>query len=239
MPNKMRKKGWRAAVITICILISGLILSCTFSSVKELFDGQEDPTSTNTPDLDLTASAEAEAIIQHNQQETAKAEFKMTEEALAKSEQTQTAVAGQRETAASKATLTEQAKRDIEATEKAQATDTPTSTPMPTQTNTLPPPPTLAPITNTPAPPVGGMIVRGPGEKSAGDHGVTVKNKTGENVTILMYGDKFDYTFYVPDGNHKIFLRPGHYSFTIYACGGTTTGSGVFNSNWYWEFKCK
>jgi hypothetical protein len=109
-------------------------------------------------------------------------------------------------------------------------------TPTVTRTNTPPP----APVhTNTAAPPETSMIVRGPGEKSPGDHGVTVKNKTGANVTIYMYGDPYDYTFYIPDGNHKIYLRPGNYSFTIFACGGQSSGSGVFNSNWYWEFKCK
>jgi hypothetical protein len=240
MLKKIDIKRGKQGFDFIIILIAVTLLSCTFFSTGlDLFQGQEDVAKTDTPDYALTASSDAEAAIQHQQQETEQTASKMTENAMVQERQTQTAVAGLRDTASSKATLTEQARMDAEATQKAQSTDTQTPTPEPTQTNTLPPQPTLEPITSTPAPPSSGTIVRGPGEKSAGDHGVTVRNKTGENVTILMYGDMFNYTFYVPDGNHKIFLRPGHYSFTIYACGGTTTGSGVFNSNWYWEFKCK
>ncbi len=125
---------------------------------------------------------------------------------------------------------------------------TPTYTPSstPSQTPSFTPKPTSTPTrlsTNTPETPSTNSgdpstIIRGPGEKSPGDHGVTVKNKTYGQVTIYMYGDKFNYIFYIPAGNNKIFLRPGYYSFTIYACGGTTSGSGVFNTNWYWEFSC-
>ena len=224
------------------ILIAFVLLGCTILSAgQELLQGEEEATHTSTPIEALTATAKAEENIRDLEAQEAEASSRMTEEALAQEALTQTAVEGLRQTASSKATLTEQARRDAVATQIAGATDTPTSTPEPTHTNTSPPQPTPKPVTNTPGanPPSSGMIVRSPGEKSAGDHGVTVQNKTGENVTILMYGDMFNYTFYVPDGNHKIFLRPGNYSFTIYACGGTTTGSGVFNSNWRWEFKCK
>ncbi len=123
-------------------------------------------------------------------------------------------------------------------------TPTKTLTPIPTKTPTNTPTRTPQPSTNTPesAPSTNSgdpsTIIRGPGEKSPGDHGVTVKNKTNEQVTINMYGEKLNYIFYIPAGNNKIFLRPGYYSFTIYACGGTTSGSGVFNTNWYWEFSC-
>jgi len=117
-------------------------------------------------------------------------------------------------------------------------TPTPTNTPTNTPTRTSQPStntPEIAPSTNSGDP---STIIRGPGEKSPGDHVVTVKNKTYGQVTIYMYGEKFNYIFYIPAGNNKIFLRPGYYSFTIYACGGTTSGSGVFNTNWYWEFSC-
>jgi hypothetical protein len=169
---------------------------------------------------------------------------KKTEEAVATStaqakiDNTATAAAFAQETQIA-ATETEQARQDATATELAKATSTPTDTPVPTQTMTQTPWPTLA-HTNTPAPkpPSSDMIVRNPGEKSAGDHGVQIKNKTGATVTIIMYGDPFNYTFYVPEGNHKIFLRPGFYSFTFFSCGGSNSGSGVFNSNWVWTFFC-
>jgi cytoskeletal protein RodZ len=230
-------------LISFILLSTLVLLACNLT--KRL-------SGTPTPDLRTPDALTAEAEQAESAKKTADA--KNTQDAAATAEfqanldGTVTAAASTIE--AANATVTSAA-MTMEAVQEAAAatqtalavpTGTPTDTPPPTatKTNTLPP----APLhTNTPsgasAPPASGMIVRGPGEKSPGDHGVQVKNKTGANVTIYMYGDPYDYTFYIPDGNHKIYLRPGSYSFTIFACGGQSTGSGVFNSNWVWTFQCK
>lgn len=221
------------------ILITALVLlACNFSSIG----------STPTPDLRTPDALTAEANTQEAESAQSTADTAATAEAQAKLDGTLTAAASTIEAAnatVTSAAMTMQAVQEAaDATQTALAipTDTPSDTPPPTATRTNTPPP--APLyTNTPsgaaAPPASGMIVRAPGEKSPGDHGVSVKNKTGANVTIYMYGDPYDYTFYIPDGNHKIYLRPGSYSFTIFACGGQSSGSGVFNSNWVWTFQCK
>jgi hypothetical protein len=228
------------------IKFSGLIISALFVGACFLTTPEATPTPDLRTPMALTEqaaektqeakSAESTASAKEAEEAaaTSAAQANMDNTATAASEATSEAFTQETEMAAKE---TEQAVLDAEATANA----IPTDTPIPTQTKTRTPlPPPL--YTNTPAaavPPASGMIVRGPGEKSAGDHGVSVKNKTGSNVTIYMYGDPFDYTFYVPDGNHKIYVRPGNYSFTIFACGGQSTGSGVFNSNWVWTFSCK
>jgi len=84
------------------------------------------------------------------------------------------------------------------------------------------------------------FIVRGPEEKRPGDHRIEVRNETEGPVTLHMYGEMFNYTFNIPDGFHRIFVRPGSYTFYYYSCGvGPESGSGVFNSNWKWRFWCE
>lgn len=198
----------------------------------------------NTPDPDFrTKTAAVEMAAKTAQvKETATAQFQEMEDAIgsatAQSIATQTALAVKFETAQMEITKTALAERIASATARARPTDTPTLTGTPTQTKTPLPQATSATLAPEVSQPSSDMIVRAPGEKSPGDHGVEVKNKTGDTVTIVMYGDPFNYTFYVPDGNYRIFLRPGFYSFTYYSCGGVNHGSGVFNSNWYWEFWC-
>lgn len=80
-------------------------------------------------------------------------------------------------------------------------------------------------------------IVRGPGEKSPGDHGVQIRNETGSDATIYLYGD-YNYTFYVPDGIHTIFLRPGQYAYTHFYCGKSSSGSSTINTRWFLTLTC-
>lgn len=143
-----------------------------------------------------------------------------------------TATAISQATANVHASATSKAERT--ATALARATKTPTITRTPTNTTTRTPRPTSAPTADT------SMLVRGPGEKSPGDHPVEVRNETNGNVTIYMYGDLFNYTFYIPAGFQTIYVRPGNYSFTFYSCGDPDPerGGGTFNSNWRWRFWC-
>lgn len=237
-----RAIGWIAAGLLI-LWTSVLGVSCDSQAKKSEMPVDSGPIE-NTLDPDFaTKTAEAEMAAKTAQvKETATAQFRETADAIGSATAqfiaTQTALAVKFETAEMKITKTALANRIASATARARPTDTPTFTVTPTQTNT----PLLLPTSATVEPevsqPSSDMIVRAPGEKSPGDHSVEVKNKTGDNVTIVMYGDLFNYTFYVPDGNYKIFLRPGFYTFTYYSCGGVSYGSGVFNSNWYWEFWC-
>jgi hypothetical protein len=186
-------------------------------------------------DHDATAAAEEMKALEEQKAQTETAVIEMTQAVIAsitaEYEATQADLAGRRATAAVKATTTEQARLDAAATEQAKATSTPTSTPLPTRTNT--------PAAGAAAPPTTGRIVRNPGEQAPGDHYVNVHNKTGGNVTIIMDSEDFKYQFNVPAGNYKIYLRPGFYFYTIYLCGGQTSGSHQFNANWTWTLSCK
>ena len=111
------------------------------------------------------------------------------------------------------------------ATNTATATDANTATP--TETDTPEAPPTAAPP----------EFITG-NVQQPGDHAVRIDNDTGAAVTIYMYGDQ-NYNFSVSPGKgQKIYVRPGFYTFTYFSCGGSSSGSGVFNSNWYWSFWC-
>ena len=225
---------WTAAVSVSCDASAG---------VQQAPSDVEIEAEPPTPDLEATSAAEEIAAGTAQAEQTATAQVQGTVDAIASAtaqvQATQTALAVKLVTAQVKATQTALAIRIETATARAKVTNTPTPTSTPTQTNTPPPLPTSA-YTNTPVAnePSSDMIVRSPGEKSPGDHGVSIQNKTGATVTIIMYGDPFNYTFYIPDGNYKIFLRPGFYTFTYYSCGGVNSGSGTFNSNWVWEFWC-
>jgi len=216
-------------LVTSMMMLLLLITGCSFPSREPT---PVPPTATEiytaTPSIDHGATATAYEIKAFEEQkaQTAAAELKMTEDSIASATAEEEAAIAERATSEAEAAATEQARQDATATELAKATNTPTNTPIPLRTNTPPPPPTTD------------MIVRGPGEKAAGDHPILIKNKTGANATIIMYGDKFNYTFYVPDGNHKIYLRPGYYSYTLLLCGGRSSGSHQFNANWTWELKC-
>jgi TolB protein len=99
--------------------------------------------------------------------------------------------------------------------------------PTPTPTLTATPTPTSSP---TAAPTLGitpDAIVRRPYEKSPGNYAAKVHNDTGAEITIYFYGNE-NYIFYIPPGRHKIYMTfDSKYSYTIFACGGTTYGSGL------------
>jgi len=225
-------------------ILWGMMIAIIVAAVLFLATGQrqegitivETVVITWTPDRAATASepagqtvtAELQATANPLATATARAAFTVT----AKSQATANAIASKTAKAAKTATAR------AAATKTPTMTHTPTKTPTRTPTNTVvwTPLPTSAPAANTDS----SMIVRNPGEKSPGDHPVEVRNETGSTVTIYLYGDMFNYTFYVPAGVQTIYVRPGNYSFTFYSCGDSNPGrgSGTFNSNWYWWFRC-
>ncbi len=214
-----------AALVLILLLISG----CNYP-----FPESNKDDSKETQSIDLTqergqtrtAQAEKTAQIEEAQQATS-----LFASAIVQAEMTITA---------SNATATEQAIRDAAATSRVQTTDTPEAPPKLTPTDTEASQPTTPQITYTTIPdtPQSKMIVRNPGDKSTGDHNVTVRNKTGSTVTVVMYGKTFNYTFFIPDGQQIIYLKPGYYTFNYKACGKDFKGSRIFNSNVTWELKC-
>ena len=223
------------------LLVTVLVFLLIITGCKQISDTleavSEDPpaadTNTPTATVDLEATAEAEKALEEQKAQTVEAEVKMTVDAIASAtaeeEAAQAELANQKATEEAEAAATEQAKLDATATELAKPTNTPTNTPLPPPTNT---PAAAAP------PAASDRIVRAPGEKAAGDHPVNIKNKTGANVTLYMDGDPFKYQFNVPDGNHKIYLRPGFFYYTVYLCGGKFSGSHQFNANWTWTLTC-
>jgi hypothetical protein len=230
--HKQSSKGSQGSIL---LLVLSLILLVFLTTGCKLIAGEPEPvppTATETPsiDHDATSTAEEMKALEEQKAQTEAAELKMTEDANASATAEEEAAKAKVATEEANAAATEQAKLDATATELAKPTSTPTNTPLPTQTNTPPPPP--------PPPAVTGRIIRGPGEKAAGDHPVNINNKTGGNVTLIMDGDPFKYQFNVPDGNHKIYLRPGFFFYTVYLCGGQLTGSHQFNANWTWKLTC-
>ena len=82
-------------------------------------------------------------------------------------------------------------------------------------------------------------IGRGPGEKDPGDVSVELQNETGGTITMWLNGPE-QYVLTVPPGTQIFYVKPGAYSFNYYACGNSVakTGSGNFNSGWFWRFWC-
>jgi len=82
-------------------------------------------------------------------------------------------------------------------------------------------------------------IGRSPGEKDPGDVSVELINETGGTISMWLSGPA-NYTLTIPPGTQIFYVKPGAYSFNYYACGSSTakTGSGNFNSGWYWTFSC-
>lgn len=227
-------------------ILWGLMITIIVGAILFLAAGQRQKVITVVETVVITWTPDRAATAAEQAGQTVTAELQATANALA----TTTARAALTATAKSQATAnaiaSKTAKAAKTATARAAATKTPTMTHTPTKTSTRAPTntvvwtpaPTSAPAANTDAD--SSMIVRNPGEKSPGDHPVEVRNETDSTVTIYMYGDKFNYTFYVPAGFQTIYVRPGNYSYTFYSCGDSNPGrgSGTFNSNWYWRFWC-
>jgi hypothetical protein len=67
---------------------------------------------------------------------------------------------------------------------------------------------------------------------------VTIKNYTGGGITIYLSGPQ-TYTFNFPSGTSKMTVVPGKYSYTVYGCG--TSASGTKNlkgGGLSWMFWC-
>ncbi len=74
--------------------------------------------------------------------------------------------------------------------------------------------------------------------KGAKEVKVTVKNQTGGSLSIYMTGTK-SYTFYLGGGTSKISIAAGKYSYTVYGCGTSLSGSKNFKGGGNsWMFWC-
>lgn len=115
------------------------------------------------------------------------------------------------------------------------ATPTPTNTPTPTATPT--PLPTNTP-TNTPtATPTESASIPSyvPPPNSVE---LIIRNNTDRTLTLVMNGPIYN-TFYIPLGEHSIWLPPGAYSYSAYSCGFYDTGWYSFGPNIIWTWTCE
>lgn len=80
--------------------------------------------------------------------------------------------------------------------------------------------------------------------KCKGDNGgggtvkVVIKNNTGGNITIYLTGPQ-SYTFNFPTGSSRMEVVPGKYTYTVYGCGSSITGTKSFKGGGInWMFWC-
>ncbi len=67
---------------------------------------------------------------------------------------------------------------------------------------------------------------------------VTIKNNTGGTLTIYLTGPQ-TYTFYFPTGTSKMTVVPGKYSYTVYGCGTSMSGTkNLKGGGLVWMFWC-
>ena len=74
-------------------------------------------------------------------------------------------------------------------------------------------------------------------DAGSGQAKVTIFNNTGESLTIRFFGDQ-NYTFVLPGGRSRVFIKPGKYSYTAIACGDTLSGSGNFKGGSKLAYYC-
>jgi hypothetical protein len=76
------------------------------------------------------------------------------------------------------------------------------------------------------------------GSGGGGDVKVTIKNYTGGGITIYLSGPQ-SYTFNFPSGTSKMTVVPGKYSYTVYGCGTSMSGTKNFKGGGLtWMFWC-
>ncbi len=78
----------------------------------------------------------------------------------------------------------------------------------------------------------------GTGKAGGGEVKVTIKNNTGGSITIYLSGPQ-SYTFNFPSGTSKMTVVPGKYSYTVYGCGTSMSGTKNFKGGGLvWMFWC-
>ncbi len=74
-------------------------------------------------------------------------------------------------------------------------------------------------------------------DAGSGQAKITIFNNTGETLTIHFWGDQ-NYTFVLPGGRSRVYIKPGKYSYTALACGDTLSGSGTFKGGSKLAYYC-